>query len=319
MKKTEYEEWLLNCLKEFEEQKKEINDLMINGLFIYVRKGVPPLSNANSLMKCYDIIYKYTEMDIGDEILKFHNEIIKQSVIECYEKVQNLNGLEFIESFIIYTERLNYMILQMSRIFHYISTNYLQSLEDKGSRRIYKQDDVSEFSMDIYKEYFFDKLEKKLFKIMNDIIIRNENNNNIEYSKKFEAIMKIINYLDLVKPKISKSTNYSAIWVETDKYKKESSLKYQNRWLNFFKEETRNIYINDFENKIEKAIKDESIKENIKKEINKLNEELENQIKIDNFFEIDINLILYERIIKKYIEPIIDIKEMLENKKIEEF
>ena len=154
---------------------------------------------------------------------------------------------------------------------------------------------------------------------MNDIIIRNENNNNIEYSKKFEAIMKIINYVDLIKPKISKSTNYSAIWVETDKYKKESSLKYQNRWLNFFKEETRNIYINDFENKIEKAIKDESIKENIKKEINKLNEELENQIKIDNFFEIDINLILYERIIKKYIEPIIDIKEMLENKKIEEF
>ena len=205
------------------------------------------------------------------------------------------------------------MIFQMSRIFHYISTNYLQSLEDKGSRRIYKQDDVSEFSMDIYKEYFFDILEKKLFKITNDIIIRNENNNNIEYSKKFEAIMKIINYVDLIKPKISKSTNYSAIWVETDKYKKESSLKYQNRWLNFFKEETRNIYINDFENKIEKAIKDESIKENIKKEINKLNEELENQIKIDNFFEIDINLILYERIIKKYIEPIIDIKELLEN------
>ena len=192
--KREYEEeW--NELKKFEEQKKEINDLMINELFIYVRKGVPPLSNANSLMKCYDIIYVYTDKQIGDAILNYHNEIIKQAVNECFEKIQNLNGFQFIESFIIYTERLNYMIFQMSRIFHYISTNYLQS-EDKKSIRLYKQDDVSEFSMDIYKEYFFDKLEKKLFKIMNDIIIRNENNNNIEYSKKFEAIMKIINYVD---------------------------------------------------------------------------------------------------------------------------
>ena len=270
MEKKEYEERRLSYLREFEEQKKEINDLMINGLFIYVRKGVPPLSNANSLMKCYDIIYKYTEMDIGDEILKFHNEIIKQSVIECYEKVQNVNGLEFIESFIIYTERLNYMILQMSRIFHIISTNQLTALDKKTNRRIYKQDHISEFSLDIYKEYFFDKLENKLFKIMNDILIRNENNNNnIKYSTKFEEIMKIINYLDLIKPKINKSTNYSAIWVETNEGQEESPLKYQNRWLNFFKEETRKVYINDFENKIEKAIKDESIKENIKKEINK--------------------------------------------------
>ena len=155
--KREYEEedeWCLDDLREFEKRKKEINDLMINELLIYVRKGVPPLSNANSLMKCYNIIYEYTDRLIGSEILKYHNEIIKQAVNECFEKIQNLNGFQFIESFIIYTERLNYMIFQMSRIFHYISTNYLQSLEDKGSRRIYKQDDVSEFSMDIYKEYF---------------------------------------------------------------------------------------------------------------------------------------------------------------------
>ena len=309
----EYEE----TLKDFELRKKEICDLMINDLFIYIKTGNPPQSNTNSLMKCYNIIYKYNDKQIGDAILNYHNEIIKQAVNECFEKIQNLKGIEFIESFIIYTKRLNYMIFQMARIFHYISTNHLQGKDDKDNIRIYKEDDVSEFSMYIYKKYFFDRLEKKLFKIMSDILIRNESEN-MEFRTIFEDIMKIINYLDFIKPKIYKSNITSSIWVENNSYCY-NPLNYQIRWLNYFKEEIINVYIKDFENKIEKAIIDNSIKENIKKEIKKLNEELEYQIQIYNFLEIDINHILYERIIKKYIEPIVDIKEMLENKKIEEF
>ena len=259
---SEYEE----PLKDFEHRKKEICDLMINDLFIYIKNGTPPQSNADSLMKCYNIIYEYTDKQIGDEILNYHNEIIKQAVNECFEKIQNLNGIKFIESFILYTKRLNYMIFQMSRIFNYISTNNLQAQDDKDNTRIYKEDDVSEFSMYIYKKYFFDRLEKKLFKIMSDIIIRNESEN-MEFRTIFEDIMKIINYLDFIKPKITKSNISSAIWVEKNKNEINNPLKYQKRWLYYFKEETRNAYIKDFENKIEKAIKDNSIKENIKKEI----------------------------------------------------
>ena len=83
-------------LKDFKLRKKEIYDLMINDLFIYIKNGTPPQSNAQSLMKCYNIIYKFTDKYISYEIINYHNEIIKQAVNECFEKIQNLNGFEFI-------------------------------------------------------------------------------------------------------------------------------------------------------------------------------------------------------------------------------
>ena len=271
-------------------------------------------------MDCYSIIYDYCDKGIGEELLDYHNEIIKQAVKECYEKIENLKDLEFIELFITYTERLNYMIYQMTRIFQYISTNYLHSQEEENLKRKYPQDHISEFSMDIYKTYFFDKLDIKLFKIINGFLLRDGRSDNMEFKAIIEDIMKIINYLDFMKPKIVKFNSSSAIWIETQKTQMDNPLKYQKKWLTFFKEETRNIYIKDFENKIEKTIRDNSIKENIKNEIKKINEELEYQIKVDtNFLDIDINHILYERIVKKYIEPIVNIRDLLENKKIEEF
>ena len=171
--------------------------------------------------------------------------------------------------------------------------------------------------MKIYKSSFFDKLKKKLYEILNKEIIKEEGNWNIHDNAQIETIMNILYYLDLTKPKISKAVDTSIIWIDTAKYKKDNQFSYQNEWLFSFKDAIRNKYVKDFENKIEKIIQDNSIKEKIHNEIININNELEKLINI--FLDVDINYILYERIIKKYIDPIINIKDLLDKKKFNEF
>ena len=308
-------------IKEFEPYKKEIQEKIINGLFDYVRFGkkITELDNMQ-FMHFYNIIYNFVQKHIGDELLKFHNEKIELITIECYEKIKELESLEFLDFFITFTERLNFIIFILSRIFLYISNYYLPVVPEKDNIRRYQQDDISEFSMDIYKKEFFDKLQYKLFKIIIELMINDERKDDTEYKIKIESIMKIIGYMDYIKPKIKKINAFSAIWVEQAKEQNENPKFYQIKWIKSLKAEIRNNYIKNFENKVEKVIKDNSTKEKIINEFQYLKEDLEKTINLgNNFIDIDINHIIYERIIKKYVEPIINIKEMLENKKIDEF
>lgn len=79
----------------------------------------------------------------------------------------------------------------MSSIFAYISNNYLKPIEQKNNKEMYEEEDISEFSMKIYKSSFFDKLRIKLFEILNKEIIRN-----MQDKTQIESIMKILFYLD---------------------------------------------------------------------------------------------------------------------------
>ena len=49
--------------------------------------------------------------------------------------------------------------------------------------------------MDRYKKYFFDKLQIKLFIILNEILIREERNGNMEHRSKIQQIMKIVGWI----------------------------------------------------------------------------------------------------------------------------
>jgi len=92
--------------------------------------------------------------------------------------------------------------------------------------------------MDIYKKYFFDKLQIKLFITLNEILIREERNGNIEYRSKIQQIMKIISWMDLISPKIANAEKSSIIWIEKYKELEIYSLNYQKKWFEYFKEET---------------------------------------------------------------------------------
>ena len=133
--------------EEFEKSKKEMEDLMINGLLLYVKDGTIPQFNnqAEAHMKCFHIVYNFTDYGYGDEFLKFHNDKIKEAVDGCYERIKNLSGFDFIDSFIDCTNKINYLIWQMSRIFMYTSDNHLKGTDDEKNVRKYKEDNVCEF------------------------------------------------------------------------------------------------------------------------------------------------------------------------------
>ena len=313
---------ILEAEKEFDQKKIELENIMIKGLLQYVREGTMPQSKQSSFMDCYNIIYTWTDKQIGDYILEYHNNIIKKAASECYEKLKDLPGLDFIDSFISFTDRINTLIYHMSKIFQYISSNHLRGQDDKDSTRVFKEDDVSEFSMEIYKKEFFNKLQNKVYNSLNENLIREERNGNMEYRLKINSIMKTITFLDYEKPKIVKSSATKMIWEEKMKEseKKQDKLFYQNTWYNdYFKQETKK-YI---KNKSERDIKNNSAPEYVKCALKYINEEYERENTYINIkFHDDINNINYEYLIANNMNQIAEmdtgIKYMFETRKKDE-
>ena len=310
---NEETEELKKAKEEFQLKQNELESKMINGLLQYVREGTMPQSVPTSFMDCYDIIYKFTDQQIGDDIVKYHNDKILKAVIECYEKLKNLTGLDFIDTFISCTEKLNTLIYHMSRIFQYVSNNHLRGQDEKDNTRTYKQDDISEFSMEIYKKDFFNKLKTKVFNALNEILIRDERNGNMEHRLKINSIMKTITFLDYEKPKIVKSSATKMIWEETIKEadKKNTEIAYQNEWYHeYFKKET----IKYIKNKSERDIKNNSAPEYVKCALKYINDEYEREnVYINIKFHDDINNINYEHLIKNNMNQIAEMDTGIKN------
>ena len=296
-----------DIILEFESRKNEIEDILIKELINYVMNGTLPEKNNIARDTCYNIIQNFTNKGIGDHLLKYHNEKIKEITNECYEKIKDLNELIFIDSFILYTERLNYLFYEMSQLFLYLSINYLQKIDDKINARKYEQDDVSEFSMNLYKEYFFDKLQDKLFNILNEILIKEERNGNMEYKQKTQEIMIIINYMDITKPKIIKINDNYFGWKENN------PSSYKEKWYNNYKDAT----IKYVKEKAEKDKKLFSEVEYINNELKFIKEEKERQNSyISPIYHKELNNIFNKYLIKNYIKTKEEIEKMFKEKKL---
>ena len=306
-------------LEEFEKSKKEMENIMINSLLLYVKDGTIPKGNNSTHMTCYNTIYNFTDSGYGDELLNFHNSKIEEAANGCYERIKNLSGFDFIDSFIDCNNKLNSLIFSMSRIFMYTSNNHLKGTDDKNNVRKYQEDDVSEFSMKIYKENFFDKLKNKIFSSLNEILIRDERNGNNEFRIKLISIMKTLQCMDYSKPRIFKISETSKNWKEEEKDTAKIKLDYQNEWFKYFESET----IKYIRNKAERDIKNNSAPEYVKCELKYLNEEDE---RLDSYvyggYHARIKEINYEYLIKNNAQQIVDmdtgINNMFKTKKKDE-
>ena len=306
-------------LEEFEKSKKEMENIMINSLLLYVKDGTIPKGNNSTHMTCYNTIYNFTDSGYGDELLNFHNSKIEEAANGCYERIKNLSGFDFIDSFIDCNNKLNSLIFSMSRIFMYTSNNHLKGTDDKNNVRKYQQDDVSEFSMEIYKKNFFDKLKNKIFSSLNEILIRDERNGNNEFRIKLISIMKTLQCMDYSKPRIFKISETSKNWKEEEKDTAKIKLDYQNEWFKYFESET----IKYIRNKAERDIKNNSAPEYVKCELKYLDEEDE---RLDSYvyggYHARIKEINYEYLIKNNAQQIVDmdtgINNMFKTKKKDE-
>ena len=306
-------------LEEYEKSKKEMENIMINSLLLYVKDGTIPKGNNSTHMTCYNTIYNFTDSGYGDELLNFHNSKIEEAANGCYERIKNLSGFDFIDSFIDCNNKLNSLIFSMSRIFMYTSNNHLKGTDDKNNVRKYQQDDVSEFSMEIYKENFFDKLKNKIFSSLNEILIRDERNGNNEFRIKLISIMKTLQCMDYYKPRIFKISETSKNWKEEEKDTTKIKLAYQDEWFKYFESET----IKYIRNKAERDIKNNSAPEYVKCELKYLDEEDE---RLDSYvyggYHARIKEINYEYLIKNNAQQIVDmdtgINNMFKTKKKDE-
>ena len=306
-------------LEEYEKSKKEMENIMINSLLLYVKDGTIPKGNNSTHMTCYNTIYNFTDSGYGDELLNFHNSKIREAANGCYERIKNLSGFDFIDSFIDCNNKLNSLIFSMSRIFLYISNNHLKGSEDKNNVRKYQEDNVSEFSMKIYKENFFNKLKNKIFSSLNEILIRDERNGNNEFRIKLISIMKTLQCMDYNKPRIFKISETSKNWKEEEKDTAKIKLAYQDEWFRYFESET----IKYIRNKAERDIKNNSAPEYVKCELKYLNEEDE---RLDSYvyggYHARIKEINYEYLIKNNAQQIVDmdtgINNMFKTKKKDE-
>ena len=306
-------------LEEFEKSKKEMENIMINSLLLYVKDGTIPKGNNSTHMTCYNTIYNFTDSGYGDELLNFHNSKIEEAANGCYERIKNLSGFDFIDSFIDCNNKLNSLIFSMSRIFLYTSNNHLKGTDDKNNNRKYQEDDVSEFSMKIYKENFFNKLKNKIFSSLNEILIRDERNGNNEFRIKLISIMKTLQCMDYNKPRIFKISETSKNWQEEEKDTAKIKLTYQDEWFKYFESET----IKYIRNKAERDIKNNSAPEYVKCELKYLNEEDE---RLDSYvyggYHARIKEINYEYLIKNNAQQIVDmdtgINNMFKTKKKDE-
>ena len=306
-------------LEEFEKSKKEMENIMINSLLLYVKDGTIPKVKNSTHMTCYNTIYNFTDSGYGDELLNFHNSKIREAANGCYERIKNLSGFDFIDSFIDCNNKLNSLIFSMSRIFMYTSNNHLKGTDDKNNVRKYQQDDVSEFSMEIYKENFFDKLKNKIFSSLNEILIRDERNGNNEFRIKLISIMKTLQCMDYYKPRIFKISETSKNWKEEEKDTTKIKLAYQDEWFKYFESET----IKYIRNKAERDIKNNSAPEYVKCELKYLDEEDE---RLDSYvyggYHARIKEINYEYLIKNNAQQIVDmdtgINNMFKTKKKDE-
>ena len=209
-------------MEDFQKCKEELKTKMIDGLLNYVKDGIVPENKSAVFIECYNMVLNLGNKDDScKELLKYHNEVIEQATNESYEKIKDLSGDEFIDSFITYTERLNCLILKMTKIFSYLNRYCLR----------FKKGELSHFSMDIYKKSFFDKLKDKLFPLLKELVNKEGKDENAE--NKIKTIMKIIDSLDFIKPKINKISKTSAEWIEGNKEEKENPKAYQKMWNEF--------------------------------------------------------------------------------------
>ena len=301
---------------EYDAKKLEAEEAMINGLIDYVKEGIFPKTKPEAFMKCYDFAYIFADKGYGEEILKYHNDKIKEASDYCYEKMKNLSHLDFIDSFIIKTNNLFLLIKVMANIFSYMTNSYLVGRNEnrQDNKEDYKH--ICEFSMKIYKESFYNKLEQKLFSELNQLI-KEERKGNIEYRQKIINIIETITFLDFETPVIVKKSDTKTIW--QDKSVSEHEIKYQEKWFNNYKKETEAFT----KEKANKDINNNSAPEYVSCEIKYLDEEKQRQkFYLNVIYHHNINDINYKYIIEDNTEELANmdsgIRYMFKTKKIEE-
>ena len=302
--------------KTFDEARKDLEKELINVILEYVRNGTFPKNNSESYINSYTIVLGYS--DNGDEhsqeLMEYHNRILNNFIEECGKKISKISGSQLIDAFIDTTEKINFLIYWMNRIFTYLDRFFTKTKE---------RSTLSKNAIQIYKDFFFNNIQKNIFKEVNKLI-KEDRNCNLESRPKIKIVLKIINDLDLFAPKIIKEKN-RIVWVEEKEEIKNEDIKtaengYAKKWFDSTFEKETNKFSKD---KASADIHIMSAAEYIKSQLKYLNEEnVRKKEYINSDFHQKIDSINYLNLIGKHAEELgkmdTGIPYMFQNKRTEE-
>ena len=291
--------------------KKELEKEMIKGILEYVKNGIFPNNSSNSYMNAYTIVQNMA--DLGDsqceQLFNYHNQIIQNFIEGCHKKVSKLSNIQLIDCFIKETENINFLIYWMNRIFTYL---------DRFFTRAKQKNSLSKNALNLYRDYFFLHLQDDIHKEVNKLI-KEDRNCNIESRPKIKIILKIINDLDLINPKIIKENN-KICWIEEKDKDEKNEPTFANKW---YKESFEKETIKFIKDKANADIHSMSAPEYITSALKFINEEIIREKEyINPIFHNEINKIIYKYLVGENAEELgkmeTGIPYMFTNKRIEE-
>lgn len=139
--------------KNMEEAKKKLEKEMITGIIEYLKNGTEPHNTPESYMNSHTIVYNMADKgeEHCDQLLDYHNKVIERFIEFCYKDISQESNILLIDTFIKNTEKINFLIYWMKRIFTYLDKHYSTNKMNKS---------LSKISMKLYKAKFFVPLEK---------------------------------------------------------------------------------------------------------------------------------------------------------------
>ena len=211
-----------------------INNLeieIINGILEYLRNGIFPNNNPDSYMNAYTLVHDLSNKGEtqSESLFNYHNNKIQEYIEECSNILKKESKSQLIDSFIILTEKINFLIYWMNRIFTYLD-RYFTSDENKNKNTL------SQNAISLYKKYFFDPVQSDIYIEVNKLI-KEDRNCNIESRPKIKVILKILNDIDLPNPSIVKENN-KILWGLKKGTDTNNDTTYQDKWFSHFKNET---------------------------------------------------------------------------------
>ena len=202
-----------NVIKELLENEK-----MIMGILEFTKTGTFPNNNKNAYFNSYTTIQNIADCgDYESEVLfEYYNKTIQNYIENCYKTISKETTSQLIDSFIKQTEKINFLIYWMYRIFSFLDRFYTKAKY---------QNTLSKSAIILYKDYFFNPLENDIYVEVDKLI----NECDLDSKSKIETILKIISDLDLSAPNIVRK-NGIIFWIQKEGNDEKNETKYQKKW-----------------------------------------------------------------------------------------
>lgn len=288
---------------------KDIEEGILKEILGYLKNGAIPNSNPNPFINAFNKVQIFTNNydEYSNYLLEYHNKVIIDFILYSYDIVSNKSQTELIDSFIENTNKINFLIYWMSRIFYYM---------EKFHKRKYIEETLCQTSIKLYKKYFFDNIQTNIYKGLNKFFKQIRDNKSV-LDPKIKYVLRMLYILDLEFPQIVKE-NGKIIW--TTRKTTKIDLKYENTWFNkYFKNQTMNYA----KAKAKKDIQSMSVPEYIISQLNYFQEERMRQIEYlnQNYYN-EIDNINYKYLVAQNAEELgkmdTGFSQMFANKKYDE-